>query len=536
MSETTWFLIAMVIYLALMVAIGLWSFRKTTNYDDYVLADRGLHPFAAALSAGASDMSGWLLLGLPGLVFMSGLSELWQPIGLLIGSFVSWTIVAPRLRAYSEVSGDSVTLPSFFESRVRDSSRALRILAAIIIIVFFGIYVASGMVSGGRYYEATFGGALDIGGLDDFHIGLIIVGVITVAYTFFGGFLAVSYTDVVQGSIMFVALLIVPIMALLALDNPSDIFSFPTENDWAATVEQEGIGNPDYFNLIPEVSVLSILYILGQLGWGVGYFGQPHIVVRYMALKKPSQAIEARNYGFGWMLLCVLGAVSTAVIGVTFFTQNPDIQVTDQENFESVFLDMGRILFHPLIAGLVLTAVLAAIMSTMSSQLLVVSSSLIEDLYRIIAKTTPSQRFLVTTSRTAVIVVSVLAAIFAWNPQDSILDLVGFAWAGFGSAFGPLMLFALYWKRLNAPGAISGMVVGAVVSFVWGSIDVLTDHVYEILPGFLSSVIVTYVVTILTSKPSQEIVDEFEHTEKLVKASKKNKEASFEEIRESIES
>ena len=535
MAENTWFLIAMVIYLAIMIAIGLWSYRRTSSYDDYVLADRGLHPFAAALSAGASDLSGWVIMGLPGIVFISGLAEIWQPLGLAIGCFLSWTFVAPRLRAYSELAGNSVTLPSFFENRLHDRSRSLRVIAAIIIIVFFGIYVASGMVAGGRYYEATFGDAFDVAGLSDFHLGLLIIGAITVAYTFFGGFLAVSYTDVVQGSIMFVGLLIVPVMALFALDDPSDIFSFPTQNDWAATVEQEGIGNPDFFNPIPELSWVVVLYIVGQLAWGFGYFGQPHIIVRYMALKKPSQAREARAYGVTWVVLCMGGAMATAIVGATFFGQNPGLAVTDQENFETIFLDMGRTLFHPLIAGLLLTAVLAAIMSTMSSQLLVVASSLIEDLYRIVAKARPSQTFLVAASRGAVLVVALLAGAFAWNPQDSILDLVSFAWAGFGSAFGPLMIYALYWKRLNTAGAVSGMVSGALVSFVWGSIDVLTDHLYEALPGFLTSLIVTYVVSKLTAEPSDEVQREFEHAEALVKESFADKKAPFSEIREKVD-
>ncbi|KQB86332.1 sodium/proline symporter PutP [Corynebacterium lowii] len=496
MTETTWFVLAIVIYMFAMLGIGYWSYQRTDKYDDYVLADRSLNPFVAALSAGASDMSGWLLMGLPGALFVSGLSELWIAIGLLIGSYASWTLVAPRLRSYSEVANNSITLPSFFENRLRDRSRVLRIVSATIIIVFFTFYVSSGMVSGGRYFEATFGG--------DYLTGMVIIAAVTVGYTFIGGFLAVSMTDVVQGLIMFTALIIVPAMALIAIDDPWDIFTWATHHDYGPYTG--GTGNPDFFNLIGGASFAAII---GNLAWGLGYFGQPHIVVRYMALRTPEEAKSSRRIGIAWMTLCIVGAVSAAVVGTVFFSQNPDISVTDQVNFETIFLDMGRILFHPLIAGLVLTAVLAAIMSTMSSQLLVVSSSLIEDLYRIFAKKQPSERLLINLSRTAVVGVSLFAALWAINPSDSILGLVGFAWAGFGSAFGPLMLYALYWPRLNTPGALAGMITGAVVSFTWG-MSPLSDHLYELIPGFILSATAIWLVSLATAPPEQKVREEFE--------------------------
>ncbi|WPF66990.1 MULTISPECIES: sodium/proline symporter PutP [unclassified Corynebacterium] len=496
MTETTWFVLAIIIYMLAMLAIGYWSYRRTDKYDDYVLADRSLNPFVAALSAGASDMSGWLLMGLPGALFVSGLSELWIAIGLLIGSYASWTFVAPRLRSYSEVANNSITLPSFFENRLHDRSRALRIVSATIIIVFFTFYVSSGMVSGGRYFEATFGG--------DYLTGMFIIAAVTVGYTFIGGFLAVSLTDVVQGLIMFTALLIVPAMALIALDDPWDIFTWASHNDYGPYTD--GTGNPDFFNLLGGASAAAII---GNLAWGLGYFGQPHIVVRYMALRSSEEAKSSRRIGIAWMTLCITGAVSAAVVGTVFFAQNPDISVTDQVNFETIFLDMGRILFHPLIAGLVLTAVLAAIMSTMSSQLLVVSSSLIEDLYRIFAKKKPDEHLLINLSRTAVVGVSIFAALWAINPSDSILGLVGFAWAGFGSAFGPLMLFALYWPRLNTPGALAGMITGAVVSFAWG-MSPLSDHLYELIPGFLLSATAIWLVSRATAAPDKTTVAEFQ--------------------------
>ncbi|WP_459587816.1 sodium/proline symporter PutP [Corynebacterium camporealensis] len=515
MDTTTWYVIAMIIYLAAMAAIGFWSYKQTDQYDDYVLGGRGLHPFVAALSAGASDMSGWLLMGLPGALFLSGFSEIWMAAGLLVGCWCNWKWVAPRLRAYSEVAGNSITIPSFFENRLGDKSRALRVIAAAIIIFFFTFYVSSGMVSGGRYFESSFGG--------DYLTGMLIIAAVTVFYTFVGGFLAVSYTDVVQGLLMFVSLLIVPIMAIIALDNPGDIFSFAANNPYGT----DGvIDNPDYFNLVAGVSAG---VIIGNFAWGLGYFGQPHIIIRFMALRKPSDATQGRRYGITWMFLSILGAVFVALSGTVFFTQE-NYSITDQESFETIFLDMAQVMFHPLPAGLVLTAVLAAIMSTMSSQLLVVSTSLIEDLFMIFAKRKPSEHVLINLSRTAIVAVTVIAAILAINPSDSILGLVGFAWAGFGAAFGPLVLLALYWKRLNAAGAIAGMVTGAVVTIAWG-MSPLTDVLYEIVPGFFLALLVTIVVSKVTKEPSAEIQSQFDEATRLATLADKE-DIDFEEAGE----
>ena len=494
MADSFWLVLAIVLYFGVMVAIGFYSWIQTSKYDDYVLGDRGLHPFVAGLSAGASDMSGWLLMGLPGALFVSGMSELWIVIGLLAGSWANWKFVAPRLRAYTEVSNNSITLPSFFENRTRDSSHVLRFVAAVIIIFFFTFYVSSGMVSGGRYFESTFHG--------DYLTGVLIVGSITVLYTFIGGFLAVSYTDVVQGVLMFLALVTVPLMALISLDTPSDIFSFASHNaygPWEA-------GNPDYFNMIAGVSLATII---GNLAWGFGYLGQPHIVTRFMALRSPAEAASARRTGISWVTICFAGAVFTALVSTVFFAETPH-SVTDQSGFETIFLDLARILFHPLIAGIVLTAVLAAIMSTMSSQLLITSSALIEDIYRAVAKQRPSQTALLVLSRTMVVLVAAVAMVLAINPSDTILGLVAFAWAGFGASLGPVVIAALYWRRLTAPGAIAGMIVGAITVFVWGSSDTLSGIIYEIVPGIAFATIALVAVSLLT-KPKQGVEDEFDH-------------------------
>ncbi len=489
MSEHTWNVIAIIIYMSVMLGIGYWSYRQTDEYEDYVLAGRGLNPFVAALSAGAADMSGWLLMGLPGALFVSGMSELWIAVGLLAGAWANWTYVAPRLRSYSEVADDSVTIPSFFENRLGDKSRTIRLVSSIIIVVFFTFYVSSGMVAGGKYFESTFGG--------DYLTGMLVVAFITVTYTFIGGFLAVSYTDAVQGMIMFCSLIIVPVMALLYLEDPSSIWTWATSNSYGPHAD----GNPQYFSLISGISAATII---GNLAWGLGYFGQPHIIVRFMALRTPKDARTGRMIGMSWMFISIIGAVFIAIIGTAFFGQNPDLAITDTSKYESVFLDMARILFHPLIGGLILTAVLAAIMSTISSQLLVSSTSLIEDIFKIVKKNHPSQDVMINLSRTAVIVVSVVAGLLAVNPNNSILDLVGFAWAGFGSAFGPAVLFMLYWKRLNVQGTLAGMIAGAVVCGVWGNTG-LKDVVYEMVPGVIAATVITYVVTIMTKPPSERL-------------------------------
>lgn len=499
MTETTWFILAIIIYMAAMLAIGFWSYRQTDKYGDYVLADRKLNPFIAAMSAGASDMSGWLLMGLPGALYVSGMTELWIAIGLTIGAWLNWKFVAPRLRAYSEVAKDSITIPSFFGNRLQDESRVLRVCAALIIIFFFTFYVSSGMVSGGKYFEATFGG--------NYLDGMLIVAGVTVMYTFIGGFLAVSYTDSVQGMIMFAALLLVPIIAFLSLDHPSDIVTWASSNAYGPWEN----GNPQYFSFFAGVSAFAVI---GNLAWGFGYFGQPHVVVRFMALRSPQEAKEGRRIGIGWMVLCMLGALATAMISTVFFAQT-DYGITDTESYETIFLDLGRILFHPLVAGLVLTAVLAAIMSTMSSQLLVVSSSLIEDLYKLLARSAPAERILINLSRTTVILVAVVAGVLAIHPSDTILNLVGFAWAGFGAAFGPLMLASLYWKRLTTAGALSGMLTGAVVVLAWGY-SPLADVLYEMVPGVLASSLVMVVVSLMTRAPSSSVVKEFEQVEERV--------------------
>jgi sodium/proline symporter len=490
MSDQTYELLALLTYLVAMLAIGLWAYRRTHDLDDYMLGGRDLGPGVSALSAGASDMSGWLLLGLPGAIYTAGLVEVWIAVGLTIGAWLNWKVVAPRLRTYTQVSADSITVPSFLENRLKDRSRLLRVASGLIILLFFTFYVSSGMVAGGVFFESSFD--------SDYHVGMIVVTGVVVAYTLFGGFLAVSYTDFVQGTIMLLALVLVPVVGVFVTGG------------FAETADSIRAVDPDMLSLTSGATVLGVV---SAMAWGLGYFGQPHIIVRFMALRTPGEAKEARRIGIGWMLISLLGAIGTALVGIAYFQQNPDESLTDPE---AVFIALGQIIFHPLIAGVMLAAVLAAIMSTISSQLLVTSSALVEDLFKAVFKTDASERQLVNLGRAAVLAVSLVAAVLAWGRSGTVLDLVAYAWAGFGASFGPVILLALYWRKLTAAGALAAIVTGAVTVVVWGNVEALTSRLYEIVPGFVLGTIVAVVVSLLTYRPNPLIEQEFDEAVRLL--------------------
>lgn len=494
MTDQMYQLISIIVYMAAMLFIGWYAFKRTSNLTDYMLGGRSLGPAVTALSAGASDMSGWLLMGLPGAIYLSGMGEAWLAIGLTTGAYLNWLFVAPRLRAYTQVSNNSITIPSFLENRLKDTSRLLRVASAIIILAFFTFYVSSGMVAGGKFFQSSFG--------LEYHTGLIIVSVVVLAYTLFGGFLAVSYTDFVQGLIMFLALILVPSFGIFLTGGFAET---------AASIREV---DPALFNLVSGVSVVGII---SSLAWGLGYFGQPHIIVRFMAIKSVRETKSARRIGIGWMILSLLGAIATALIGIAYFQQN----ATELADPETVFIVLGQIIFHPLIAGIMLAAVLAAIMSTISSQLIVTSSALVEDLYKIVFKTSATDKHYVFLGRAAVLIVTIVAAILAWPNKDSILKLVSFAWAGFGGAFGPIILLSLYWRKLTAKGALFGMVAGAITVGIWGSIDALSNMLYEIVPGFAISLIIAVVVSKMTYKHDPVIQKEYDDTMELLEQENK---------------
>ena len=487
MTEQSYQLIAIGLYFLTMLGIGYYAYRQTTDLDDYMLAGRKLSPGVAALSAGASDMSGWLLMGLPGAIYASGLVEAWIAIGLTIGAYLNWRFVAPRLRSYTEVSNNSITVPSFMENRFKDKTRLLRIASGVIILVFFTFYVSSGMVAGGVFFEASFN--------TPYLFGMLLVSGITLTYTMFGGFLGASLTDVVQGLLMLAALIIVPLLTVIGMGGLGETIDAINAADAAHNLDNPGAE-------LHRTSLLfggSVLAIISAASWGLGYFGQPHIIVRFMALRSSADAKAGRRIGIGWMILVACGAVFTGLIGVGYFHTNPEVL----DNPETVFLLLSQILFHPLVAGVVLAAVLAAIMSTVSSQLIVCSSALVEDLYKIFGKDLTALQQ-VRLGRLGVLTVAVIAALLAIDPRSNILGLVAFAWAGFGAAFGPIILLSLFWRKLTAMGALAGMVTGAVVVGIWGNIASLQSLMYEIVPGFLACTLAAVVVSLLIKTANDE--------------------------------
>ncbi|WP_430790538.1 sodium/proline symporter PutP [Virgibacillus flavescens] len=503
-------LITFIVYLLGMLAIGVVSYRLTSNLSDYVLGGRGLGPGVAALSAGASDMSSWLLLGLPGAVYASGLGGAWIGVGLAIGAYLNWQFVAKRLRVYTEVSNDSITIPDFLENRFRDTSHSLRVISAIVTLIFFTFYTSSGMVGGAKLFEASFGLSYDQ--------ALWIGAVVIVSYTFLGGFLAVSWTDFVQGILMFLALIIVPIRAIAVVGG------------WDATIDAVGEISPGHLNMVAGVGAISIL---SSLAWGLGYFGQPHILVRFMALRSPKDVPKARFIGMTWMILGLYGAIFVGLAGLAFINTQ-DVGVLSQFGVkvatndagiqmladpEKIFIAFSQILFDPIIAGILLAAILSAIMSTIDSQLLVSSSAVAEDFYKAILRKNASDRELVWVGRLAVGAIALIATLLATNPESSVLELVSYAWAGFGGAFGPIILLALFWKGITRNGALVGIIVGAVTVVVWG--DFLSGGIfdlYEIVPAFFLNLIVAVVVSLMGEKPSAEIEAEFNETTSRMKA------------------
>lgn len=496
MSDQIYMYLALIVYFGGLLFLGYRAFKQTSDHEDYMLGGRDLPPWVAALSAGASDMSGWLIMGLPGAIYATGLIESWIAIGLLLGCYLNWRIVAPRLRAYTEVSNNSITVPSFFENRLKDKSHVLRIVSAIIILVFFTLYVSSGMVAGGVFFESSF----DM----DYIWGMLVVVVVTLAYTLFGGFLGASFTDVVQGLMMVVALAVVPIAAVLAVGGVGET---------AEQVHTLQPGNLSFIGSGQFSGGAAAFVIISGLAWGLGYCGQPHVVVRFMALRNSGEAKSARRIGFTWQFISLCGAVISGLIGIAFFAGRNETL----GNSETVILRMSTILLHPFVAGLVLAAVLAAIMSTFSSQLIVCSSALVEDLYRVMKKDVPSQTTLMRLGKVAVLVVAFIAMLMAIHPNDSILGLVSFAWAGFGASFGPLILLSLYWRKLTVPGAVAGMVAGAVTVFVWNAMN---TPLYELLPAFIIHLIVAIVVSLATYKKNPEIHKEFDEQLKIVSSFK----------------
>ncbi|WP_277963737.1 sodium/proline symporter PutP [Pseudomonas sp. RIT-To-2] len=488
-------LITFVIYIAAMVLIGLVAYRATHNLSDYILGGRSLGSVVTALSAGASDMSGWLLMGLPGAIYVSGLSGSWVAIGLIIGAYLNWLLVAGRLRVHTEQCGDALTLPDYFTSRFEDRSGLLRIISAVVILLFFTIYCASGIVAGARLFESTFG--LSYG------TALWAGAAATIAYTFVGGFLAVSWTDTVQATLMIFALILTPIVVVLATGGVDTTFLAIEAKD------------PANFDMLRSTSFIGIVSLLG---WGLGYFGQPHILARFMAADSVRSIAKARRISMAWMILCLGGTVAVGFFGIAYFSAHPELAGAVTENHERVFIELAKILFNPWVAGVLLSAILAAVMSTLSCQLLVCSSALTEDFYKAFLRKGAGQRELVWVGRGMVLTVALVAIALAADPDNRVLGLVSYAWAGFGAAFGPVVLLSVLWRGMTRDGALAGIVVGAVTVVLWQSYSPV--KLYEIIPGFFLATLAIWLVSVLGRAPSPSMQARFEASRQVYQQSK----------------
>lgn len=478
-------------YLIGMLAIGYIAYKRTSNSADYFLGGRTLGPWPAALSAGASDMSGWLLLGLPGYAYAAGIESLWLAGGLLLGTWLNWLICAKRLRTYSITTDNALTMPEFLARRFNDKSKLIQTISAFFILLFFLFYTSSGLVAGGKLFETVFG--------LDYAVAVIVGTVCVVSYTLFGGFLAVSWTDLVQGLLMAAALMIVPIASM----NGSPV-------DLAVALEAK---NPELMTLFNDIKgePLSAIAIISLAAWGLGYFGQPHILARFKATRSNADIATARRIAVGWTALSMAGAILVGLVGILYVDNQLAGNLDDGER---IFMLLVNSMFHPVIAGILLAAILAAIMSTADSQLLVSSSALAEDFYKQVFRPQASSEEIVTVGRIAVIVLSIIALMLAMNPDSTVLGLVSYAWAGFGAAFGPALLISLFWKQMNRNGALAGIVVGAMTVVIWKQLSGGIFDLYEIVPGFVFATIAIVVVSKMTGGVSQDVAAQFDTYQK----------------------
>jgi len=486
-SQSGGILISFAGYLLIMMGIGVYYYKQTSNINDYVLGDRSLNSWVTALSAQASDMSGWLLMGLPGYAFVSGMESIWIAIGLGVGTYINWKVVAMRLRKYTEISGDSITISSFLENRFRDKSNMLRIISAIVILIFFTIYTSAGLVAGGKLFSTVFG----VNYIAALTIGTLVI----ISYTFLGGFLAVCWTDFFQGLLMLLALIIVPFSAV--------------RNIGGVNAAIEGLKGIELNFLDPMLNSsgasIGVVSLISLLAWGLGYFGQPHILSRFMAISSHKEIKKARAIAMVWVVISLFAAVVIGLVGRVLL--NGTLGVADSE---TVFMVMVNSMFTPIIAGVLLAAILAAVMSTADSQLLVTSSALAEDFYSVLINKNATDKELLKVSRIAVVAVAALAYVLALNPNSSVLDLVSYAWAGFGASFGPVIILSLFWKQMTRNGALAGLVMGGVTVVLWKQLSGGIFDLYEIVPAMIVSFIAIYVVSKLGEAPSKEITDEFE--------------------------
>lgn len=500
-------------YIAVVVGIGLYYAGKASeSSSNYLIGGRSLGPWVTAMGAEASDMSGWLLMGLPGVAYWYGLSDaIWTAIGLLIGTYLNWLLVAKRLRGYSSLAGDAITIPDFFSNRFKESKKIIMTIAALFILIFFTVYASSCFVAVGKLFSKLFG--------VDYVIMMIAGAIFVVLYTFIGGFLAESASDFMQGVVMIIALVVVLATGISTAGGISAVVNnvkgFPGFMEFfgiASPVVDEGTkmqlvegGKP----VFGEAGKYGWLTIISTLSWGLGYFGMPQVLLKFMAIRKASELKMSRRVATIWCAISLTAAVAIGIIGRALYATT----LQTKSDAENIFILMSTNFFPPLLAGIVMAGILAATISSSDSYLLIASSAFAKNIYHGLFKKDASDKVVLWATRISLVVISIIAMILALDEDSIIFELVAFAWAGFGATFGPLMLFSLFWKRVNQWGAIAGMVSGGVMAFVWNKLirplGGLLD-IYELFPAFVISCIFIVVVSLLTRKPSEEIEKEFE--------------------------
>lgn len=484
--ELSWpIAIAFILYLGLMMSIGIYYSRQQKNLSSYILGDRKMGPWLTSMSAEASDMSGWMLMGLPGYAYLNGFSSVWTGIGLIVGTWANWVLISKRLRNYTEVANNSLTIPDYLSNRFEESKNGLRLICAIFIILFFIIYTSSGFVAAGKLFNTILG--------IPYFESLLIGAFVVVFYTFLGGFSAVALTDFIQGTMMFFTVIYVPVAASIALGGPVPTFDL---------LSQQG---SDYFSFMPDSSGTAALLVMmvSSLGWGLGYFGQPHILVKFMAISDAKDLKKSTRIAMTWVLLSLMFSIAIGIVGKAYLSTP-----LENANAERVFILMAESLSTPFITGIIWSAILAAIMSTSSSQLLVTSSAVSRDLFQAFLSKDASQETLIRVSRLSVLFVSAVAVYLGSDPNSYIFSIVSYAWAGFGACFGGTVLLSLYWKRMTLKGAYAGVITGGLTVLIWKQFAWF--GLYELVPGFLFSVIAIITVSLLDKKPSQSICDTFE--------------------------
>ena len=495
--------IVLLLYLISMIMVGFIFYRKNSTHADYILGGRNMNIWVTSMSAQASDMSGWLLMGLPGTAYLLGsgaTNAAWTAIGLALGTYLNWLIVAKPLRKYTQEAGNSITIPDFLKNRFHSKSNVLRIFSALFILIFFTVYTSSMFAAGAKLFDYIFGMG--------YMPALILSVVVVTLYTFLGGFKAVCWTDLFQGLLMFVAIIVVAGFMYGDLSRTND--------EWSQ-LGNITLGVSEGFGALGLVSAIA---------WGLGYFGQPHILTRFMAIKSPKEIKPARRIAMVWVVISLALAVLVGILANPFLQQllasgklgdgilNAQGLLNDPEK---VFMVLIQHMFPTVIAGILLSAVLAAIMSTADSQLLVASSSFSSDIYNTVFNKKASEKTLLNVSRCTIVVIAVVAGLLAIDPNSSVFEIVAHAWAGFGAAFGPIILCSLFWKRCNEHGALAGVIGGGAVallwaylpSVIWGENIPFIFTVYEIIPGFIVSLALIFIVSLLTKKPEQEVIDEF---------------------------